>query len=715
MIIDRLQYRIFLIVMLLLLLLPRTMVAEETAGVQFSHPGGFYEHKFSLVLKSSVPNGEIRYTLDGSEPTKDSLLYTAPIPIGYQPDNSGGIEYIETTMERIPDFMEWQEPGEDIFKATVVRAQYFSTAGPVGVVETQTYFVDGQIRNRFTMPVIAIAADPAGLFSFESGIYVPGIIYDQNNTDRLAYGQQPANYNERGDEWERTANMAWYEPDGYLGFSQDVGIRIHGAWSRIQTMKSLRVYARSKYGEGNIDYPVLGEEQNRTYECLIMRNAGQDFYRAYLRDIVGHSILQHLDLDIQRGRPVVVFINGVYWGIHHIRERFDETYFEHYHGVDPEDLVLMENNSLLMVGNDTDTKLWNDVLDYLTHHDITQQDHYDHLLNQIDLDSFLDQTLVGLYTANQDWPGNNVRFWRVRDPDESEAAAEEMDGRWRWLINDLDVGFHFPEYNMYDRLVVESRTYPAPAWSTLLFRSLLQQDGFRSRFLSRLDYHLNSTFSSEHVIQWVDYWQDQLVSEMPHHIDRWQVPASIQEWEKNVNVVRTFAEERPAYLRAQTEEVFGLNKSLCLTVRWIGERGGDVWVHGIPAPSEDSVWQTEFFHGTSIKLEAVPRTGFQFVGWKTSDGEFLDDVEIQLEEDMEIIPVFQRLLWAQIPVLWMGGLAGSLGLYFSLRSLMRRKKDRAHELLLTAEETVHSEMGIEEDAAGNLCSQNDEHESEQIG
>ena len=309
---------VLLVASFLLASLPAVAANSIARAPRFSHPGGFYDREFSLVLAPPAPGGVIYYTLDGAKPNEESLVYTQPIPIVFSPDHDGGIAYIETTMDRIPRHMRWLEPAAEPFKATVVRARYVIAGAEPSPVVTQTYFADPDIHRRFTMPVIAIATDPEGLFSAETGIYVPGKIFADNDSDRWSYGQHPANYNQRGEEWERAAHLSWLDPQGQEGFAHDIGIRIHGAWSRVQTMKSLRVYARTAYGEGSITFPFFAEEQIQTYERLILRNGGQDFYRAYLRDAVGHSMMSHLDLAVQNTRPVVVFINGVYWGIHYV-------------------------------------------------------------------------------------------------------------------------------------------------------------------------------------------------------------------------------------------------------------------------------------------------------------------------------------------------------------------------------------------------------------
>ncbi len=50
-------------------------------------------------------------------------------------------------------------------------------------------------------------------------------------------------------------------------------------------------------------------------------------------------------------RPAVVFINGEYWGIHNIRERYDKYYLEQVYGVDPDNIDLLEDWGVVEEGD----------------------------------------------------------------------------------------------------------------------------------------------------------------------------------------------------------------------------------------------------------------------------------------------------------------------------------------------------------------------------
>ena len=151
--------------------------------------------------------------------------------------------------------------------------------------------------------------------------------------------EREGNFTQRGREWEREAYIEYFD-GGEAKFSQNLGIRIHGGATRTYPQKSIRLYARGEYGQEFIEYPIFGnkkimEEGNVAdkFKTLLLRNGGNDGQSTIFRDALMQSLVEHTSLDIQAYKPVIVFLNGEYWGIHNIRERFDRHYFEQYYGV----------------------------------------------------------------------------------------------------------------------------------------------------------------------------------------------------------------------------------------------------------------------------------------------------------------------------------------------------------------------------------------------
>ena len=66
------------VIMLLGMLWLAFRAMAQTAGVEFSHRGGFYERSFDLTLTCGDQH-LIRYTTNGATPTAHSTRYTGPI------------------------------------------------------------------------------------------------------------------------------------------------------------------------------------------------------------------------------------------------------------------------------------------------------------------------------------------------------------------------------------------------------------------------------------------------------------------------------------------------------------------------------------------------------------------------------------------------------------------------------------------------------------
>jgi hypothetical protein len=136
-----------------------------------------------------------------------------------------------------------------------------------------TYFVGNSVRPE-TLPTMSLIVEPAYLFDRHVGIRVPGVITDEwRQSDRYDASPLPpqieANYQMRGREWERPSPelldnpviVEFCETDGACSFSQSVGIRTHGGWSRsFSPDKSLRLYAREEYGASHLEHDFFGPD-----------------------------------------------------------------------------------------------------------------------------------------------------------------------------------------------------------------------------------------------------------------------------------------------------------------------------------------------------------------------------------------------------------------------------------------------------------------------
>ncbi|EZH66390.1 hypothetical protein DH09_10680 [Bacillaceae bacterium JMAK1] len=474
--------------------------------VTFSQEGGIYQEPFTVEIDTlAEADGILRYTVDGSEVTEESPVYNENISI-----NEG----------------------------QTVRAKFFSSTGEDGPEEGQSYIIDEASH----LPIVSIATDEANLWDEEYGIYTPGIYYnpDAQNPDLTG------NYHQSGQHWERPVFMQLFEPDGEVGLTQHAGIRIHGGGSRSLDRKSLRFYARSDYGENRFRHPLFGEEERDYYNRFLLRNSGQDWNRTLFRDAMMQSLVEDLNMETQLYRPAKLYVNGEDWGLFNIRERYDNHYFRFAHDVSEEDLDLLENHGEEVEGSNHD---YMQLRSIMTTADLSDPEMYEQIKNEIDIDNVIDYHISQIYFGNVDWPHNNVNIWRERPY-----------GKWRWALFDTDFGFALPTTEssaMHNTL--EHATNEASAWSTFMLRSLLQNDEFRKEFINRYAHYLNTRFEANHVVERIDEFHAALAPEMQNHIERWNEPVSLEEWEDQVDILRDFAMNRQQFNRAHLAQHFALD------------------------------------------------------------------------------------------------------------------------------------------------------------
>src|SRR5690606_19810813 len=159
--------------------------------------------------------------------------------------------------------------------------------------------------------------------------------YIQHNPGEVINGYTDANYKRRGDEWEKPANFEYFDSTtDPANLNHQIDVRIHGGFSRSYPVKSIRLYAKNKYGTDYFYHKFFDELELSQFKRLILRNSGNDYDFVLFRDGLIHELVQDLNIETQAFQPTIVFINGEFWGIHHLRERIDDHYLEQHYGVD---------------------------------------------------------------------------------------------------------------------------------------------------------------------------------------------------------------------------------------------------------------------------------------------------------------------------------------------------------------------------------------------
>ncbi|MDA3867282.1 MAG: CotH kinase family protein [Salinivirgaceae bacterium] len=480
-----------------------------------SDAGGFYGQPIELSMSNTHQQNKIYYTLDGDDPDTNELEYNAPIDL-YN---------ITSNKIRFADEIDnGFDLGNDIFKAPIVRAQVFSEGCPASNAINNTYFI-GLETNTYNVPVVAIITDKDNLFDDDEGIYVEG---------------NHMNYAQSGKEWERDIHVEMFDQGGTTIIKQDAGMRIHGRGSRMRPQKSLRLYAKEKFGADYFKYPLFEQKPHITRFKRILLRSVTDMGETLIKDELTQELVRPMNTDYTAARPSIVFINGEYWGIYSMRERQDEYYIADNYSIPKTDLnVICHTPEGLEVEEGPEDDYANLTLWLETHN--PKEDHFYAQVNeQLDLDAMMDYYSAQIYFANTDFPENNLRLWRLLN----DTA------RWRYYFYDCDACMKRVDYNLLSEYSHNGQDLQNCApYSTYVLRRMLQNPEFAQRFRARMFNHLSHTFSPERVLSLIDKMRETYAPLIPEHTYRWNTPSDYLKWQKNVEQLESFAIQRPMVLK----------------------------------------------------------------------------------------------------------------------------------------------------------------------
>ena len=514
---------------LTLLLALRLTLFGQTEEVLFSHHGGFYDEPFALSLGCTDWNCQIRYTTNGNMPTANSTLYDAPLFLNEHLFSTSDIY----TLPIAPLF----EPFEPDFvqHAIVIRAAAFDGKGQrVSEVATQTYLIRSLGCDHHGLAVVSVCADSLALFDYDTGILVPGSHFDPE------YPDWTGNYYEHGREWERLANVEFYEPADNSGINQQCGLRAHGNRTRKSSAKGLKIYAREEYGKKRFKHRFFETTQIKSFKHLVLKPFSILWPYAGVQDYVANRMALQLGLEASNSRPVVLYLNGEYWGIYFLQEKLDDHYLEDHFDVDSEQCNIIGGNGVNGFTGDWDVEVesgdgtgFGQMMDWLEEADLSDSDNYAYLNSLVDVDNFIDYQILETFIANIDWPANNARCWQANG------------SKWRFAFFDGDAALLNKDFD-----VLGNATYVAEDhWhtggqSTLLFRRLLENNDFKRRFETRVEALCNSAFQFENLFPLLDEIEQSLRLEVPHQTARFGYPESMDYWNWGCYLVEDFLRDR---------------------------------------------------------------------------------------------------------------------------------------------------------------------------
>ncbi len=411
---------------------------------------------------------------------------------------------------------------------------YYTTDGSEPTLSSKRYSGEDIVFSKTgTLRVIAKSGDKVKSkevsFAFTVGIpdySLPVMVIGVNNNSMFG-----SNGVFNTSEKTELPARATYLVNGKEKFTVGCGIKIFGGMTRFYKKKSFQLKFRGKYGASTLDYKVFDDLENASFNSLVLRAGGQSLLNRITNDELGTSLASTSGnmptLLVQSYKPVNLYINDQYMGIYFMREKIDEDFVASHLNVSPESVTVIDYMKAVKYGKDDAG--WKDLWNFIDKNDLSIDENYKYVCEKVDIDSLIDFYIMEMWANNTDT--GNVRVCR----------STEGDGKWRFILFDLDLGFGTAASGAdtyLDGYYHNSKPYNA------MFYNLLKNDEFYEYFNKRLELHLSSTLSVESVAARVDFIQNQLEADIKYEIDRWKdensrYNQSVSQWKNNMKAFIT--------------------------------------------------------------------------------------------------------------------------------------------------------------------------------
>lgn len=527
-----------------------------------SIPAGIYGVGQTISISSLDPNVEIRYTLDGSIPTLLSPLFTNAL---------------------------------SITETTVVSARSFDPSGQQWPSETEknTYVINETLIG---LPVISISTDASNLYDYNTGIYVLGPPdYDPNF---------PYFGSNIWEDWERFSYIEYLATDSTQKFEGAIGLKIHGGWSRAQPQKSFRVKCRDEYGFSKINYPCIPDKPFITeYKGFNLRNGGNDYYGSRMRDAFMQRLTKNTHTDYMGYTPVIVFLNGEYFGEYELRETLNKHWVESNWDYDSDEATVITENYMGMDANDGTLDNFNDMYNLISNADPNSSDFYSLADSLIDLENFADYIITETYYGNGDWSNgypNNIKFWHVPGQ------------KWRMMLMDLDFGYGLTGAATNENFIVQAINDPFIRLDVICSK-LLQNETFRIYFIDRYADLINTIWQQDEVTTLGAAMLNEVSPWISRHHTMWG--GDMWSFNSTMTNMLNWNAARINGAREVIQNHFSLNGQVSFSLDVYPAGAGRIHISTIEPGENEYPWSGIYFQGVPVKLTAIPNPGYTFSHW----------------------------------------------------------------------------------------------------
>jgi hypothetical protein len=536
------------------------------APPSLSVSSGWYLSPFQLS-KSTNGLSSVYYTQNGDVPGTSDQQFTTPILI-----SSSGVISVKA----------FPNNGVNMLPSKVVDRTYIFN------------------QDNHNLSVFSLITDDANLWDYNTGIYVSG---PGASTDYPYFGSnfwQP---------WSKLTRLEYFDSNKIKRVEAVVDLEIHGGWSRAEPQRSFRIDTKSTY-TGDIEWPVIPEKSFITdFNNFNLRNGGQHTWSDKIQDAVISRVVKSTNVDRMSYEPSIVYLNGDYWGIYGIREKFDEHYIEDNHGIDADSVDLISREAALAGTNSHFIESYNLIMSA----NVNDIDFYSLFKSRFDVDNYIDYFTIQTFIQNMDWMGiqwglNNTKLWR----------PQTDDGKWRYMLFDTDASYGYFGQNIYENYMTKARNPIVVNKHSQIFNKILLNSQFKCQFNNRYNDLVNTIFQNDNVSYEAMKIKGQLYNAMPDHITRWlnsgtQTISSVNQWENAINTFVQYNNSRLTTAANHLNQSLGLNGKRNVSIDVNPISSGFINLNTITPNSYP--WDGDYSDGCPITISAIADSGFVFSHW----------------------------------------------------------------------------------------------------
>ncbi len=531
---------------------------------QISERSGIYSSTISIsILNPNSPGIQTKvvYTLDGTTPTVNSSVYTNSLSISAN---------------------------------TVLRASVFPINTNQGVLPSNDAVETYLFNVTHNTPILLVTTDNNNLYGSTG-------IFDNYNSD-----------------WIKPAHAAYLDStlDHPLIFQTKTAMRPDGGagGSRSQPQHSFRLsFDHGTLGYKPIQHQLIPDRKDRfKYSDIYLRNGSNQYLTFPYKDASQVRMMSEGTNNYYSSfQPVTVYVNGQYFGLYELREKFNKEYFEIHDGANQDSIEIMSlsyfYNLVLRALEGDVNHFWDSYNQFLNINPINP-DYFSKVDEKFDLKHYSDYIIAESFMGNVDWPGNNIKIYR----------SDKTKNRWRFGLIDLELSMQPNGWSSCtDNHIAYMRSQdPANPYIHIWQRSISNNEYLRY-FINRYADLLNTSYQSDTLLYFENKFYNSMVQDMPDEYQRWgdptNIPGQMDAFFNNHLIFRQQLMCRGEIVRSNLQSEFNLEKQIDLNLDVFPQNTGLIKLNTIQP--KEYPWSGIYYDGVAVKMEAVANSGFQFSHW----------------------------------------------------------------------------------------------------